>query len=168
MRLPLAAVGAIVAALLETSVLSDLAVGGAKPDLVFVLAVVSALVLGVESGLLWAFLGGLMLDMLLPERPVGTTILALLLSVGATVLPARLFHEARLGVVVLTVFVLTWLYHIVGAAILVATTGSELLPSMLGPILPIAVVNSLIAIVVALVAQAIAARDRPYDRFEYR
>ena len=168
MRLPLAAVGAVVAALLETSVLSGLAVGGAKPDLVFILAVVSALVVGVESGLLWAFLGGLMLDMLLPERPVGSTILALLLCVGAATLPTRLFREARLVVPVGAVFVLTWLYHLAGAAIVAATTGSQLLTSALAPILPIAVVNSVIALVVAVTERSIVTRYRPYDRLEYR
>ena len=168
MRLPLAAVGAVLAALLETSVLSDLKVAGAKPDLVFVLAVVSALVLGVESGLLWAFLGGLMLDMLMPDRPAGSTILALLLSVGASVLPSRVLHSARLAVPVVTVFVLTWVYHIVGAALLAATTGSQVLLASLGPILPSAILNALLAVVVAIVARAIATRYRPYDRLEYR
>jgi rod shape-determining protein MreD len=168
MRLPLAAVGAVVAALIETSVLSDLKVAGAKPDLVFVLAVVSALVFGVEAGLLWAFLGGLMLDMLLPERPVGSTILALLLCVGVALLPSRLLHEARIAVSVASVFVLTWLYHVVGAALLAATTGSNVLASTLGTILPIAVLNSVLALVVGITARALAIRYRPHDRLEYR
>jgi rod shape-determining protein MreD len=168
MRLPLAAVGAVVAALIETSVLSDLKVAGAKPDLVLVLAVVSALVFGVEAGLLWAFLGGLMLDMLLPERPVGSTILALLLCVGVALLPARVFHEARIAVSVIAAFVLTWVYHLVGAALLAATTGSQVLPTSIPAILPVAVLNSVLALFVAVIARSLALRYRPHDRLEYR
>jgi rod shape-determining protein MreD len=168
MRLPLAAVGAVVAALIETSVLSDLKVAGAKPDLVFVLAVVSALVFGVEAGLLWAFLGGLMLDMLLPERPVGSTILALLLCVGVALLPARVLHEARILVSVISAFLLTWVYHLVGAALLAATTGSQVPPSAIPAILPVAVLNSVLAVFVAVIARSLALRYRPHDRLEYR
>jgi D-3-phosphoglycerate dehydrogenase len=37
------------------------------------------MLMGVEDGLAWAFLGGLMLDMLVPARPLGATTLTLLL-----------------------------------------------------------------------------------------
>ncbi|MDQ3870953.1 MAG: rod shape-determining protein MreD [Chloroflexota bacterium] len=167
MSLPLAAAGAVATALLETSVFSELKIAGVKPDLVFVFAVVSAIVAGVETGLLWAFLGGLMLDMMLPERPVGSTTLVLLLSVGAAVLAARLLPESRVAVPTLAVFVLTWAYQLVTAALLSVTAAALAIPSPLPSILPIAVLNAAIALPAALVARSLAMRRRPHDRLEF-
>ena len=167
MRLPLAAAGAVATALLETSVFSELKIAGAKPDLVFVFAVVSAIVAGLETGLLWAFLGGLMLDMMLPERPVGSTTLVLLLSLGAAVLAARLLPESRVAVPTLAVFLLTWPYQLVTAALLSATAAALAIPSPLPAILPIAVLNGAVALLATLVGRSLALRDRPQDRLEF-
>ena len=92
MTLPLAAVGALVAALLETSVLPELQIGGTKPDLVLVLAIVATMIMGVEDGLVWAFLGGLMLDVLVPGRPLVATTFVLLLVVGLAIDQVALGH----------------------------------------------------------------------------
>ena len=75
MHVALAVMGAIVAALLETSVATFATVGGAKPDLVLVTSLVVVVTVGAEAGFAWAFTGGLTLDMLsAPARPVGSTV----------------------------------------------------------------------------------------------
>ena len=81
MTLLLAAVGATVAALFELTVTTYLRVGGVQPHLVLVLAVIVTIAVGLEAGLVWAFVGGLALDVL-AQRPLGSTAFALLLCVG--------------------------------------------------------------------------------------
>jgi rod shape-determining protein MreD len=81
MRLLPAAAVAMVAALLEFTVVPHLSVDGAHPHLVLVLGVIWTVAAGAESGLVWAFVGGLALDVLAP-RPLGATAVALLLALG--------------------------------------------------------------------------------------
>ena len=83
------AVGAVLAAVLESSVLTHLQVGSAKPDLVFAMGVAVAMVLGFESGVSWAFAGGVTLDLLLPGRALGSTALTLVLVTALALLVAR-------------------------------------------------------------------------------
>ena len=89
MGLVLAAVGAAVAALIQSSILPFAAAGGAGLDLVLVLAVVWTMTVGLDGGLIWAFLGGLIIDVLL-LRPLGLTAFVLLLAVGAAWLVGRI------------------------------------------------------------------------------
>ena len=88
MTLLLAAVGAVVTALIELTVVPYLRIGSAQPHPVLVLAVIVTIAIGVEAGLVWAFVGGLALDVL-AQRPLGSTAFALLLCVGATAILSR-------------------------------------------------------------------------------
>ena len=101
MSLVLAAVGAAVAALIQSSILPFTAGGGAGLDLVLVLAVVWTMTVGLEGGLIWAFLGGLIIDILL-MRPLGLTAFVLLLAVGAAWLVGRISPRAFYPIVVAT------------------------------------------------------------------
>ena len=101
MSLVLAAVGAAVAALIQSSILPFTAAGGAGLDLVLVLAVVWTMSVGLDGGLVWAFLGGLIIDVLL-MRPLGLTTFVLLLAVGAAWIVGRLTPRAFYPVVVIT------------------------------------------------------------------
>ena len=55
--------------------------GDAQPHLVFVLAVIWTVAAGLDSGLVWAFVGGIALDVL-AQRPLGHSAFALLIAVG--------------------------------------------------------------------------------------
>ncbi len=101
MSLVLAAVGAAVAALIQSSILPFTAAGGAGLDLVLVLAVVWTMTVGLDGGLVWAFLGGLIIDVLL-MRPLGLTAFVLLLAVGAAWIVGRVSPRAVYPVVVVT------------------------------------------------------------------
>ena len=105
MSLVLAAVGAAVAALIQSTVLPFATAGGGGLDLVLVIAVVWTMTLGLEGGLVWAFLGGLVIDVLL-MRPLGLTAFIDLLAVGAAWVIGRVFVRARYPVIVLTAAVL--------------------------------------------------------------
>src|SRR5260221_14291342 len=82
MTLLLAAVGATVTALLELTIGPYLRVGIAEPHLVLVVGIIVTLALDIEAGLVWAFVGGLVLDVL-AERPLGSSAFALLVCIGA-------------------------------------------------------------------------------------
>lgn len=109
MSLAVAAIGAVVAALLELTLVPYLKIGGTQPDLVLVLAVAWALVAGLEGGLVWAFVGGLMLDVL-AARPLGSTAFVLLLCVGAATALGHLLEPARLAAPALVTAIVALLY----------------------------------------------------------
>jgi rod shape-determining protein MreD len=90
----LAAVGATAAALVELSLVPYLGVGGAHPHPVLVFGVIWTVAIGLESGLVWAFVGGIALDSL-AARPLGVSAFALLVSVGGASLIGRTFVRIR-------------------------------------------------------------------------
>jgi rod shape-determining protein MreD len=90
----LAAVGAVAAALVELSLGPYLWVGDAHPHPVLVFGVIWTIAVGVESGLTWAFVGGIALDTL-ASRPLGVSAFALLVSLGAASVIGRSFVRIR-------------------------------------------------------------------------
>jgi rod shape-determining protein MreD len=109
MTLLLAAVGATVMALLELTVGSYLRIGTGQPHIVLVVGIVVTVGVGLESGLVWAFIGGLVLDVL-AQRPLGSTGFALLLCVGVTALLGRLFSRLRPLIPILATLILSLPY----------------------------------------------------------
>ena len=77
MSLTLAAVGAVVAAVLQLTIVPYLGIAGAYPDLLLVVAVIATFAWSTEAGMTLAFVGGLMIDLLAP-RPIGLTAFTLL------------------------------------------------------------------------------------------
>ena len=166
MSIPLAAIGAVVAALLETSVLPELTVAGAKPDLVFILALLATLMIGFEDGLAWAFVGGLMLDLLTPSRQLGATSLTLLFVVGAGSIAGRLLPARRIPVAVLAVFVLGWLYQWLMAFVLGFSAGVTTLPSP-AAVAPAVVFDTILAVPFAAGALVLWRRFGQPERMEW-
>jgi rod shape-determining protein MreD len=158
MGLLVAALGAALGAIIESSVLTQLLVGGVKPDLVLALALSMAMVLGFEHGMVWAVVGGLMLDFLLPERAVGSTTLALLLATGAALLVGRLAEAPRLPIIGLTAFILTFLYQALLMILLAVTTGTELRSITVVSYALIGVMNAILAMVAAWVTRSLVGR----------
>ena len=112
MTLLLAAVGATVTALLELTVGPYLRVGTAQPHLVLVFGIVVTVGIGLEAGLVWAFVGGLIVDVL-AQRPLGSTAFALLLCVGFTAVLGRLFVRLRPVVPILATLLLSLPYSMI-------------------------------------------------------
>jgi rod shape-determining protein MreD len=94
MSLLLAAVGAIVAGLLELTIGTYVRVGDAQPHLVLVLGVIWTVASGLDAGLAWAFAGGLLLDILAP-RPLGSSAFALLVALSLAAAAVRPFQRLR-------------------------------------------------------------------------
>ena len=138
MTLLLAAVGATVMAVVELTVGPYLQVGTTQPHLVLVVGIVVTVAVGLEAGLAWAFVGGLVLDVL-AQRPLGSTAFALLLCMGATAVLARFLVRIRLLVPIIATLALSLAYSLIlflafnalSARIPVSDPVSVLLPSVI-------------------------------------
>ena len=95
MSLLFAAIGATVTALVEATLAQYIKVGDAAPHPVLVGGVIWTIAAGIDRGITWAFVGGLVLDSLL-GRPLGVSAFALLAAVGGAALIAQPFPRLRL------------------------------------------------------------------------
>lgn len=166
MTIPFAALVTLIAALLETTVLPELAIAGATADLVLVCAATATVVLGIEDGLVAAFLGGLLTDMLIADRPLGAATLSLLLVLSVAIIVARLAGPNRRWLAVAVTVILTPIFHILLSLVLVAT---ENVPLAFDPtvILVAAFMNGLIAIPIASLFGTIERRFGSMERVDW-
>ena len=144
MTLLLAAVGATVTALLELSVGPYMRVESTQPHLVLVLGVVVTVALGLEAGLIWAFLGGIVLDVL-AQRPLGSTAFALLLCAGGAYALSGLVTRLRPVIPILATFLLSLLYSMTLFLTFNALRATIPVADPAGAILPGAVYDALLA-----------------------
>ena len=158
MGLLIAALGATLAAIVESSVFSNLLVGGVKPDLVLALGLAMAMVLGFEHGMVWAVVGGLLLDFIIADRLAGSTTLALLLCTGAALLIARVSDMPRLTTIALTVIILTFLYQALLMLLIAVTTGAPLQSLTVLSYAFIGLMNAAIAVTAAWCARGLMDR----------
>ena len=163
MTLPFAALGAIVAALLETTVMPEVAIFGVQANLLLTLAVTATVIMGIEDGLVWAFVGGLLVDMLTPARPVGATTFVLLVAVGLAAAGTRFVGQTRAAALLL-VFVLTWAYHLLLLATLALTEGVAAGSIDFQHLFGAAVLNTLLAIPFVALFVLLERRFGPQDR----
>ncbi len=166
MSMPIAAFGALLAALLETSVLSEVSTSGAKPDLVFAMAVVVAMLVGFEESLVWALVGGLFVDAL-TGRPLGATALALLIVIGMAGLVSRLTGSPRSVTVGIAAFVLTWLFQAALLAVLSVTAGIGIAGIPMQSFLLIAALNGILAVLAVYAVRMAYRRYGAAERVEW-
>jgi rod shape-determining protein MreD len=167
MRVLAPAVGAFIAAILESSVMTHLQVGDIRPDLVFAVGIALAMVLGFESGMTWAFIGGVSLDLLMPGRTLGAGALALILGTAVALLVARAMWPPRILVIAATAVVLTPLYQGLMLAALVLTADvSASIPS-LTDLAVVALINGAIAALGVVVVRAIDLRFGDRERLAW-
>ena len=166
MTLPFSALVAVIAAILETSVLAELPLAGATVDLVLVCAAVATLVLGAEDGLTIAFVGGLLVDMVIPDRPMGTATLAMLLALGLAFVVARAIGPGRRLVAVGLVLILTPVYHVLFTGVMVLVANADLALDI-STILIAAVLNAIIAIPIAALFGVLERRFGATERVDW-
>jgi rod shape-determining protein MreD len=166
MTLTLAAVGAVVAAVLESSLWPYLAIGGAHLHLVFVYVVILAVALGIDAGVAAAFVGGLAIDVLAP-RPLGSTAFALLIAVGLAVLLARALASIRYFAPMVIVFVLGFGYALLVAALYRALGGPIAIADPLATVLPGVIADTVLAAIVGPLAVALRVRRLEAERVDW-
>ena len=157
MGLLFAAIGATVAALLEASLVPYIAAGNAAPHPVLVGGVIWTIAAGIDRGITWAFVGGLVLDSLL-GRPLGGSAVALLLAVGGAALIARPFPRLRLVAPIVAVPILSIAYSMVQLGLTIAVQPGFSFPDPIGNFLPDALYDGLIGMFVGPLV--ITLRDR--------
>jgi rod shape-determining protein MreD len=160
MTLLVAAIAATVAAIAEVTITQYLRVGDAQPHLVFVLAVVWTVAVGVDSGLVWAFVGGLVLDTL-ALRPLGTTAFALLVIVGATAVLGRTLARIRPVVAIIATLLLSLVYSMTLVLIFSVLRPPLALPDPLRIVAPSVLYDVIVAAVLGPLA--VSFRDRISD-----
>ena len=161
------AVGAVLAAILESSVLAHLEMGSVKPDLVFAVGVAVAMVLGFQSGMTWAFVGGVMLDLLIPGRALGSTTLTLVLATGMALVVARALWPPRLIVIALTTIGLSFIYQILLLGLLALTVDVAFAGLSVANLLVVALMNGAIASVAVVLIRALDLRFGEPERLAW-
>jgi rod shape-determining protein MreD len=154
MTLLLAAVGATGAALFELTVGPYLRIDGAQPHFVLVLGIVLTIAVRLEAGLVWAFVGGLALDVL-AQRPLGSSSFALLLCVGGASVLGRLLASVRPIAPVIAVPVLSLLYSMVLFVALGALGSPIPVSDPVQTVLPSIVYDTVLAVLIGPLAVSI-------------
>ncbi len=163
MYLTLAAAGAAAVALLEVTLWPYLGGAGAHLHPVFAGTVLLAGVATIETALVWAFAGGLMLDVLSP-RPLGTTVLVLLLAAGIAAASARALAQVRVSGLapIVVAFPLSLACSLGIAFILAAVTGVAPPKDAVPGLVPGAIADTaLVGVVVALTLARRSRREEP-------
>jgi rod shape-determining protein MreD len=166
MTLLFAAFGATVAALLESSVVPYLRLGDAQPHLVFVFAVVVTVVGGFDRGLVWAFVGGLLLD-ILTQRPLGVSAFALLVCVGGVAGLGRLLSRARPLLPIIATLLLSLVYSMSLFVTYAALGDSSLRGDPLALFGPSVAYDTVLAALIGPLLVSIADRRADAERVEW-
>jgi rod shape-determining protein MreD len=157
LSLTFAAIGAIIAAVLESTLVRHVELGSAHLQTVLILAVLWTTIADVDGGLVVAFVGGLTLDALV-ARPLGSTAFVTLLAVGLAYLMARPLARFRLVMPALAVCA----GSIVSSVSLLVLYGALREPVALDDpvayVVPVAIADTVVAAV--LTPFAVAIRDR--------
>ena len=166
MGLLFAAIGATVAALLEASLAPHIAVGNAAPHPVLIGGVIWTVVAGIDRGVTWAFVGGLVLDSLL-FRPLGGSAFALLVAVGGAAGIARPFPRLRLVAPIVAVPVLSIVYSMILVGITAALQPGFSYPDPVGSFLPDALYDALLGMFIGPLAVTLHDRRAVLERAEW-
>jgi rod shape-determining protein MreD len=166
MSLLFAAIGATVTALVEVTVVPYIKVGDVGPHPVLVGGVIWTIAAGIDRGIAWAFVGGLVLDSLL-GRSLGTSALALLLAVGAAALIARPFPRLRLVAPILAVPILRLAYSLLVAGVSSATQPGIAFQEPVGLFVPGALYDAIIGMFLGPIAVTIHDRRAATERVDW-
>jgi rod shape-determining protein MreD len=140
-----------------------LEVGGVKPNLVLVAVVLVTTSFGFEMGIAWAFIAGLVANVLIPE-PLGSLPLALLVVAVIVGAGARVFGRLVWIYPVLAAFVGSVVGDLVSLAALSFVAGSVRMTVPLQLIVPAAVLNAALTGILLVPMRALVQRIGPEHR----
>lgn len=166
MSLLFAAIGATVIALVEVTLAPYVKVGGVAPHPVLVGAVIWTIAAGIDRGIAWAFVGGLVLDSLL-GRPLGVSAFALLASVGCAALIAKPFPRLRLVAPVVAVPILSILNSMLILALTSAARPGGTISDPVGLLLPGAIYDAVLGMFIGPLAVMLHDRQTATERVDW-
>jgi len=114
-------------ALIQSTVANQLMIRGIKPDLVLITVIMATLVYGGQGGLLWAFIGGIGLD-LFSGGPFGASSIALMMATLIAALGHRILSRYHLLVPLSAAGIGTLIYGVVYLGILSALNIASQIP----------------------------------------
>jgi hypothetical protein len=123
--------------------------------------------LGFESGMTWAFIGGITLDLLLPGRVLGVSALTLVLLTGAALIVARAVWPPRAVAVGVTAFALTFAYQLLLLGLLALASDVALTGVSLTELVLIGLLNAAIAAVAVVAVRALDLRFGEPERLAW-
>lgn len=148
-----------VLAIIQTAVLPHFSIAGLEPQLVFVVALAWGLLRGLEEGLVWAFIGGIFVD-LFSVSPVGLSALAFMAAVAAPVLLYPILPPRRLLVAVSMAALGTFIY-LVFYALALRAFGHAVALRGLADLLPLIGLHAVVIVPVYLLLSSILRVFRP-------
>ena len=166
MQLVIAAAVAVVAALSEFTVVPYLQVGDAVLHPVLVFGVVWAIAGGLEAGLAWAFVGGIALDVL-GQRPLGSSAFSLLVAIGIASVVGTLLSRARIIAPIVATVIASPVYSMLLLVTTTALTSAPLTAAAVDPVLPSAVYDTVLAMLVGPLLLAIVLRRQAAERVDW-
>jgi rod shape-determining protein MreD len=166
MSLLLAAIGATVAALFESTLVPYLTVGNANLHPVLVIGVIWTIAAGIERGIAWAFVGGLVLDILL-GRPLGASAFALLVAVGGATLIAQPLPRLRTLAPIVAVPLLSLVYSLLVYILTSAGQGPGAVADPIGLFVPGALYDGLLGMVLGPLVVSIRDRRAVVERVDW-
>jgi rod shape-determining protein MreD len=166
MSLLFAAIGAVITALAEVTFGLYDAVGSATPHLVLVGGVIWTIAAGIDRGITWAFVGGLVLDSLL-GRPLGVSSVALLVAVGAAALIAQPFPRLRLVAPIVAVPLMSVVYSTLLLGLTAAVQQSAIPTDPLTLITPGALYDGVLGLFVGPIVVTLRDRRAPTERLDW-
>jgi rod shape-determining protein MreD len=166
MSLLFAAFGATVAALVEATLRPQMTVADAAPHPVVVGGVIWTIAAGIDRGIAWAFVGGLVLDSLL-GRPLGVSAFAILVAVGGAALIARPFPRLRLVAPVIAVPVLSLVSSLAILGLSSAARPGGAISDPIGLLLPGVAYDALLGMFVGPLVVMLHDRRNPAERVDW-
>lgn len=161
-----AVIGATAAALIELSLVPYLQIGEAHPHPVLVFGAIWTIAAGLEAGLIWAVVGGVVLDSL-ASRPLGVSAFALVVSLGATVLIARTFIRIRPLAPVIAVPIVSLLYSMILFALIAALDPPVTVADPVATFMPGATYDAVLGLLFGPLILSIRDRYRPDERMDW-
>ena len=116
MSILLAAIGATITALVEATIAPRIAVGDAGLHPVLFGGGIWTIAAGIDRGITWAFVGGIVLDSLL-GRPLGASAFALLVVAGLSAVIAHPVQRLRLAAPIVAIPIASLVYSMLIFAI---------------------------------------------------
>lgn len=117
----------LVAAVLENSVLLDYRLLDGQPSLVLMIVLGWAWYADLDEAIFWAFLGGILLDVMNPIMPLGVSVIAPLVMVFAVKAAERAFYDVSILALIAFVILGTVLHHII-VFIVLGLQGASIAP----------------------------------------
>lgn len=166
MSLLFAAIGATLTALAEATLGEYIAVGSVTPHPVLVGGVIWTIAAGIDRGLTWAFVGGLVLDSLL-GRPLGVSSFSLLVAVGGAALVAQPFPRLRLVAPIVAVPVLSIVYSLVLLGLTAAARQTSIVADPLTLLTPGALYDAVLGIFIGPLVISLHDRRAVTERLDW-